>query len=109
MSPIDRESGILGPSRKVSPVSPLIDRHPDTGELIVGTRVPYWDEVVSLCLRAHNEFPPLAVIGWDVAVTRDGPMFVEGNPMPGPGGMQRLFGPQGDRRLAEVLIAHLNV
>ena len=106
-SPIDRDSGTLGLGRMESPISPPIERHPDTGEMIVGTQLPYWEEVVSMCLRAHDEFPPLAVIGWDVALTRDGPVFAEGNPMPGTWTPQRFFGPQGDRRLAEVLVSYM--
>ena len=106
-APVDRESGTLGIGRTASPISPPIERHPDTGESIPGTRLPYWGEIDALCLRAHDEFPPLAIIGWDVAVTKDGPVFVEGNPMPGSGG-QRYYGPVADRRLGEVLIAHMN-
>ena len=106
-SPIDRESGTLGTGRRAIPLTLPVERHPDTGDLIPGTRLPYWDEVDAMCLRAHDEFPPLVVIGWDVAITKDGPAFVEGNPVPG-NGARKLWGPMGDRRLAEVLVGHMN-
>lgn len=54
-------------------------RHMETGEILVGKRVPLWDEVVRLARRAALEFLPARSIGWDVAVTTSGPVVVEGN------------------------------
>jgi hypothetical protein len=56
-----------------------VERHPRTGEAVVGCAVPLWDETVALGVRATRAFAPLRTIGWDVAVTAGGPLLVEGN------------------------------
>jgi len=56
-----------------------LERHPDTKELFEGKVLPYYQEAVSLVLDAHKLFPKLQTIGWDVAVTPEGPVLVEGN------------------------------
>ena len=55
-----------------------------------GTRLPHWDGIVSAVSAAALQFLPMRSIGWDVAVTPDGPRIVEANiwwdsPSPQPG------------------------
>jgi hypothetical protein len=54
-------------------------RHPDTSAAIVGFRLPHWTAARALVQRASLLFRPLRAIGWDVALTADGPVLVEGN------------------------------
>lgn len=56
-----------------------IDRHPDTGEMFRGQRVPGWDEIASLAERAHELMPSLVVVAFDIAPTASGPVIVESN------------------------------
>jgi len=56
-----------------------VDRHPDTGEVIEGFQLPFWPEIVDLCCRAQSRMPGLRTIGWDVAITEQGPLLIEGN------------------------------
>ena len=35
--------------------------------------------VVEQCIKAHHSFLELPFIGWDVALTNDGPKLLEGN------------------------------
>lgn len=44
--------------------------------------VPHIEEVVSLTRRAAAAFSDLPTIGWDIAVTSEGPVIVEGNSSP---------------------------
>jgi hypothetical protein len=53
--------------------------HPTSGEPIPGTVVPCWDEVLDLVDRAARVVPSVPYVGWDVAVTPDGPVLIEGN------------------------------
>jgi hypothetical protein len=53
--------------------------HPATGATIEGRQVPYWKEVQDLAIRASNAFPQNPIVGWDFAVTPDGPLIMEAN------------------------------
>ena len=41
--------------------------------------IPFYRESVDLVLKAHKLFPSFQTVGWDVAVTPDGPLLLEGN------------------------------
>ena len=56
--------------------------HPKTGTPIVGFKVPYWEEAKAMCLEAAQKVPQMRFIAWDVAITADGPRFIEGNSFP---------------------------
>ena len=47
-----------------------------------GTQIPYWDEVKRMCLDAMHVVPQVRFVAWDVAITPDGPVFIEGNSFP---------------------------
>jgi Sugar-transfer associated ATP-grasp len=53
--------------------------HPDTGAAIEGFAVPYLQEAVELAKRAHPLLQSPSLIGWDVAVTDEGPKIIEAN------------------------------
>ena len=56
--------------------------HPKTGTPIVGFEVPYWEEAKAMCLEAAQKVPQMRFVAWDVAITADGPRFIEGNSFP---------------------------
>lgn len=80
---IDVDSGRLsvavGSVRKEWPEMFSVDTHPDTGVRISGRVVPDWQVVKTLAQGAHEAFPELGVIGWDIAVTEQGPLLIEAN------------------------------
>jgi hypothetical protein len=53
--------------------------HPRTGVRFEGFRLPDWEEACALVRRAAALFLPLRTLGWDVALTPDGPRLVEAN------------------------------
>lgn len=53
--------------------------HPDTDVCFEGYVIPYFKEAVELCLKFHSKLKKVHSIGWDVAITPDGPCLVEGN------------------------------
>ena len=86
-----------------------IDRHPETGAPITGRILPMWPEVRDLVRRAHTAFSDWVVVGWDVAITADGPRLVEGNSGPDVDLVQRpLRTAFGNARFGELLAFHLN-
>lgn len=56
--------------------------HPDTNYKFYGRSVPYIKEAQELAIAAHKFFPMFTLIGWDIALTENGPTVVEGNRMP---------------------------
>jgi len=58
------------------------ENHPTTGVKIAGFTVPFWEEAMSICLSAMHVVPGVRFVAWDVAITAEGPIFVEGNSFP---------------------------
>ena len=56
--------------------------HPMTDTPIVGFTIPYWEEAKAMCLKAAQKIPQMRFVAWDVAITADGPTFIEGNSFP---------------------------
>lgn len=53
--------------------------HPDTNIVFENYQLPFYDEVKKLVIAAHNRLYGIDSIGWDVAITVDGPVLIEGN------------------------------
>lgn len=58
-------------------------KHPKSGLKFIGFQIPYFDEVKELVKKASLESDKIKVVGWDVAITPDGPVIIEGNRRPG--------------------------
>jgi len=56
-----------------------IPTHPKTGIPFDQFRLPFWHEICSLVKDTALKFLPVRTIGWDVALTPDGPVILEGN------------------------------
>jgi hypothetical protein len=57
----------------------VLETHPKTGHSLVNFRVPYWQATRDMVIDAARKFAPIKTIGWDVAITPDGPVIIEGN------------------------------
>lgn len=66
--------------------------HPDTQTVFEGYSIPYYSDAVELCKKFHSKIQGIHLIGWDVAITVDGPIFIEGNDSCGTD-FQVLYGP----------------
>lgn len=71
-------------------ITPGIDRednyfnyHPITKEKIVGYQIPFYKEACKMVIEASKLIKEIKYIGWDVAITKDGPAIIEGNSYPG--------------------------
>lgn len=65
----------------------------DSGILFQGFKVPFWDDVTAMVEKAHRLFPMSRVIGWDIGITDNGPIIVEGNTNAGMFSSQIIAGP----------------
>lgn len=57
--------------------------HPLSGQAFIGFQIPFFREALALCCEAAKVEPRMRYIGWDVAITPEGPVLVEGNNLPG--------------------------
>lgn len=80
-SPINLATGMLGNAVRKDLHNAAVDylEYPGSMQPFTSLRVPHWNEVLELCLRAHRVFSEFPSVGWDVAITPDGPVLVEGN------------------------------
>ncbi|WP_146345887.1 sugar-transfer associated ATP-grasp domain-containing protein [Phaeobacter marinintestinus] len=70
----------------------LIDEHPVSGVKFADVRVPFFDQIPDIASRAHALFPDFGVIGWDIAITPEGPTIIEANDNPFHALYQLAFG-----------------
>jgi hypothetical protein len=107
---VDLETGRLGLANNLGMDCSFgwLERHPTSGAEIAGFRLPFWDEFQSFTERAHRAFADRILIGWDVAITPDGLILIEGNSAPDLDIMQRAYrrGWMGDR-LGKLLGHHV--
>jgi len=79
-SAIDLETGtVLGPGVYSDNTKQEYSIHPVTGMPITGFIVPFWNEVIKLAKRAALHTSENRSVGWDIAITSDGPELIEGN------------------------------
>jgi hypothetical protein len=53
--------------------------HPDTNVTFEGIVVPFFHEARALIEHAHRVLGPVHSLGWDIAITEDGPVIIEVN------------------------------
>lgn len=53
--------------------------HPDTGARIEGAQLHRWPELKELALQAHRDVGNWSTVGWDVALSTEGPLLIEAN------------------------------
>lgn len=52
--------------------------HPDTGITYEGYELPFFHDSLKLAIHVASFFDNV-IIGWDIAITKDGPIVIEGN------------------------------
>jgi hypothetical protein len=75
---IDIQNGIIE-SEGIDVNGARLEKHPDTGIMFKGYRIPHWDLIVKTCCEAAKETGN-PITGWDVAVNnKEEVELVEGN------------------------------
>lgn len=54
-------------------------QHPNTGHPLVGFTIPRWSEAIALALELALKKPGIRYCGWDLALTDNGWVMIEGN------------------------------
>jgi hypothetical protein len=90
--------GVIPDSGQLRPIgrdfrSREYDRHPDTGAVFAERSVPKWAETLDLVRRAQQSFSYFRFLGFDIAVTPDGPVIIEINPWPDNVMIEQCSGP----------------
>lgn len=115
---VDLDAGTLGPliGDKAPTCGARYAAHPVTGVPVEGRRLEVWPEVADAATAAHRSFAAMALIGWDVAMTPEGPVILEGNANMDYAFIQRChrtpaglspLGPLLDRHLDSLVAARL--
>lgn len=74
------EDGTLGPIVNFSSQSiEYSDQHPDTHAQITGVKLPYYEETKAIACEVQRNVPQLRSLGFDIGITPDGPVIIEGN------------------------------
>ena len=51
--------------------------HPDTGCSFAGIKLPYYEKMIELAKHFHSYYYGIPSMGWDIAITEEGPVFLE--------------------------------
>lgn len=98
--PISIEHGVIeGPGINEVLNSKQYFYHPDCEKLVVGMKIPKWDNVIEIVTKAVKKIPQLRFVGWDIAITNNSVEIIEGNHNPYHGtfeimGIERLWWPK---------------
>ena len=84
---IDKETGMLN-TDGFDEFNTRYVTHPNTGIPFRGYQLPRWNEALAICKEMAAQIPSVQYIGWDLAVTEQGWIVIEGN------SMSQLIGPQ---------------
>jgi len=79
-APIDIETGkVCGPAVYSDITKREETHHPVTNVPIIGFQIPFWQETLEMVRKAAVLHPQNRSIGWDVAISDQGPELIEGN------------------------------
>ena len=90
---IDMEKGCLFKKGFLKPkYGTLTEFHLDTKVKFDGFVIPFFQEAVEAAVKLHKYLYRSHSVGWDIAITENGPMFIEGNGLWEISGMQAVHG-----------------
>lgn len=82
--------------------------HPGTNAKVQDRVIEHWPAIATLAQRCHAAFSHRLMIGWDIALTPQGPVMLEGNTKFDVMFLQRVQNrPAGETRFGELLEFHL--
>jgi hypothetical protein len=78
---IDINTGILSPSGKLfcENTGTVISEHPISKVRFHDLVIPFWPELLEVVEAGALALSPLRCLGWDIAITNEGPVIIEAN------------------------------
>ncbi len=89
---VDPETGIIISEAKKENAKGSFERHPDTGEVIKGAQIPFWNDLIETAKALARSVPERRWVGWDLALDVQGWVLVEANHTPSFVGIQTTTG-----------------
>ena len=80
---VDKQTGTVCSIATDDLIAHHYEVHPETGVRFEGFQIPMFAEAMAMCREAALLVPQIRHTGWDVAITPEGPAFIEGNNYPG--------------------------
>ncbi len=80
-APLD-ETGVVTAPAFCDRTADYYEVHPTSGARLAGFSIPLFAQAVEMIRRAALVVPEVRYTGWDVAITKDGPVIIEGNTRP---------------------------
>lgn len=78
---IDEKGNIIKPA--IDKKGNIYEIHPVTKTKILGFKIPYFKEALNMVKKASEVIEEVGYVGWDIAITDNGPVMIEGNQLPG--------------------------
>jgi len=78
---INLETGILD-KKALSITGKEYLKHPDSNFVFDGFPIPFWPEIKLLAEKTALKFKEVKYLGWDIALTENGPVIIEANNAP---------------------------
>lgn len=99
---VDIESGVVfsdGYTKK----NEHFEAHPDVNIKFCGFQIPRWNEIFPMLEKMHKLCTESKIVGWDLALTDDGWVLVEGNGKPNIDTIQLIYNRTYNHGLRDVL------
>ena len=78
---IDLKRGMLKPFGCLKKGLKIVDHHPGSGLPFRDQPIPHVREAVAMACKLHAQLNGARSLGWDIALLKDGPCFLESNKM----------------------------
>lgn len=77
---VDVNTGVMGEGRTLPQFGmSRLNAHPDDQSTFTGRVLPKWDAVLEVCLLAAGAAPGCQIVCWEILISPDGPVILEGN------------------------------
>jgi glutathione synthase/RimK-type ligase-like ATP-grasp enzyme len=88
VAPVNNK-GVLGKAYYGTDIINKYSYHKFNNAKIEGVQLPFWNEAVDMSIKIHNQLKQFRFVAWDIVLTDNGPVMLEGNHSWGAASIQR--------------------